>query len=201
MKQNQRGFGLVGLLVIIAVVGMVGFIGWYIWRQSNEKSVSTINSFESCAAAGNPIMESYPEQCSANGKTFTNPKQTAPKPPATISQGVMASIAIRKGDCIPPVDPDNNNCIVETYTTPSKVIIKKSVDTNDKENKQVVKEIENVKGEFEVELPVGAYNMYVVYEGKEYCNSFGGQKGEDCEFSVEPGKVTKYTLQINTATD
>tara|TARA_Y100000034_G_C6855377_1_gene388654 strand:+ start:1054 stop:1356 length:303 start_codon:yes stop_codon:yes gene_type:complete len=29
-----------------------------------------INSFEECAKAGNPIMESFPEQCSANGKTF-----------------------------------------------------------------------------------------------------------------------------------
>lgn len=29
-----------------------------------------ITSFEECAAAGNPIMESYPRQCSANGQTF-----------------------------------------------------------------------------------------------------------------------------------
>lgn len=30
-----------------------------------------INSFEDCVAAGNPVMESYPRQCSADGKTFT----------------------------------------------------------------------------------------------------------------------------------
>jgi len=30
-----------------------------------------INNFDECAAAGNPIMESYPRQCMANGKTFT----------------------------------------------------------------------------------------------------------------------------------
>ncbi|UCD04306.1 MAG: hypothetical protein JSW73_01560 [Candidatus Woesearchaeota archaeon] len=29
-----------------------------------------INSFEECVAAGNPVMESYPRQCMANGKTF-----------------------------------------------------------------------------------------------------------------------------------
>jgi hypothetical protein len=30
-----------------------------------------ITDFESCAAAGNPIMESYPRQCRANDQTFT----------------------------------------------------------------------------------------------------------------------------------
>lgn len=29
-----------------------------------------INTFEECVAAGNPVMESYPRQCRANGKTF-----------------------------------------------------------------------------------------------------------------------------------
>ena len=30
-----------------------------------------INSFDACVAAGNPVMESYPRQCAANGETFT----------------------------------------------------------------------------------------------------------------------------------
>jgi len=30
-----------------------------------------ITNFEECVAAGNPVMESYPEQCMADGKTFT----------------------------------------------------------------------------------------------------------------------------------
>ena len=30
-----------------------------------------VTSFEECVAAGNPVMESYPRQCSAGGKNFT----------------------------------------------------------------------------------------------------------------------------------
>jgi hypothetical protein len=30
-----------------------------------------INSFDDCVKAGNPVMESYPRQCNADGKTFT----------------------------------------------------------------------------------------------------------------------------------
>jgi len=30
-----------------------------------------ITNFEECVAAGNPVMESYPRQCRADGETFT----------------------------------------------------------------------------------------------------------------------------------
>lgn len=33
--------------------------------------ITKITNFEECAAAGNPVMESYPRQCSANGQTFS----------------------------------------------------------------------------------------------------------------------------------
>ncbi len=39
-------------------------------------STSNINSFEECVAAGNPVMESYPRQCNAGGKTFTEEIET-----------------------------------------------------------------------------------------------------------------------------
>lgn len=35
-----------------------------------QPSVEAVTDFESCAAAGNPVMESYPRQCRANGQTF-----------------------------------------------------------------------------------------------------------------------------------
>lgn len=61
---------IVGLLVLL-IACILAFISWYVWQQSNKKSSEAINTFEACVAAGNPIMESYPEQCSADGKTFT----------------------------------------------------------------------------------------------------------------------------------
>jgi hypothetical protein len=40
--------------IIIALVLLIG-------------CVPAITDFESCASAGNPVMESYPRQCKANG--------------------------------------------------------------------------------------------------------------------------------------
>src|SRR3989338_3129073 len=48
--------GLFGLLLLLVAVAC-------------EKQTS-ITSFEACVAAGNPVMESYPRQCSADGQTF-----------------------------------------------------------------------------------------------------------------------------------
>lgn len=47
----------------------------------SKKSASKVTDFESCVAAGNPVMESYPEQCAANGKTYTNQAQIQPMYP------------------------------------------------------------------------------------------------------------------------
>lgn len=39
--------------------------------ESLNEDIAQITSFEECVAAGNPIMESYPAKCAANGQTFT----------------------------------------------------------------------------------------------------------------------------------
>jgi hypothetical protein len=44
--------------------------------------VTEIASFEDCAAAGNPVMESYPRQCRADGKTFVEDVAPPAPPPA-----------------------------------------------------------------------------------------------------------------------
>jgi len=59
--------------------GCIGSAG-YSWCEAKQKCLRTweencpaanIQTFEECVAAGNPVMESYPRQCAANGKTFT----------------------------------------------------------------------------------------------------------------------------------
>jgi hypothetical protein len=65
MKQKQK----IILSIIILLIILAGVSFWYItYNQRNN----TINSYDDCAAAGYPILESYPEQCTVpNGKTYT----------------------------------------------------------------------------------------------------------------------------------
>lgn len=68
---------VVGLVVILAAGGVVYYYKFYKTvppsgvNENQNIPVSTITNFEECAAAGNPVMESYPRQCRANGQNFT----------------------------------------------------------------------------------------------------------------------------------
>lgn len=66
---NQSGVVHLFLLVLI-VLGLMTAAGWYIRNRQASIDPSTISSFDACVAAGNPILESYPEQCAAGGRTF-----------------------------------------------------------------------------------------------------------------------------------
>lgn len=59
-------------IYIVIILFIAGIVGWYAHSQKVAEIDSQINSFEDCAAAGYPIMESYPEQCrTRDGRNFT----------------------------------------------------------------------------------------------------------------------------------
>jgi hypothetical protein len=67
---------VVAIIVIILLL-IAGTVAWRLISDNNS-----IGSFDECAAAGNPVMESYPEQCSTNGHTYANPRQRIESVPA-----------------------------------------------------------------------------------------------------------------------
>src|SRR5688572_17846269 len=86
MTKNQKLLlgGLVGCLLLIICVLAGILIALVINR--NTSPVRQINSYEECAAAGYPIMESYPERCiTPDGRSFTRElteeEQEALRPP------------------------------------------------------------------------------------------------------------------------
>ncbi len=60
---------LIAALAITLLLGVLVFLNFE-WIQRRSSGCNMINDFESCAAAGNPVMESYPRQCRACGQTF-----------------------------------------------------------------------------------------------------------------------------------
>lgn len=79
-KLDTKGFGVLQIIQAILLVGAIGGAGFYVYSAQNEKktaedSSKQIKSFDECVAAGNPVMESFPEQCSVSGQTFINEKQ------------------------------------------------------------------------------------------------------------------------------
>ena len=68
------GIGIV-LIIIAALLLSLS-------ANTERQRVASITNFDECAAAGYPIMESYPEQCRVpDGRTFVNESQIAPNLP------------------------------------------------------------------------------------------------------------------------
>jgi len=97
ITSNTKGFTAIeGLLALVLVVA-IATVGWYVYdRNKSDETQKTatpttaaITTFEQCKAAGNPIAESSPEQCSANGQTFVN-EAAQPKPEVTKEQDFLA---------------------------------------------------------------------------------------------------------------
>lgn len=73
---------IVGLLIL---AGALGILGMLIYGMAPKMSASVpqpvITNFEECAAAGNPVMESYPSRCmTKDGRSFMQdiPAETSP---------------------------------------------------------------------------------------------------------------------------
>lgn len=60
-------------LFIALFVGLALVTGYVIFK--NQFGGQVVNSFEDCVKAGNPVMESYPEQCRSGKQTFINTDQ------------------------------------------------------------------------------------------------------------------------------
>ncbi len=67
--KKQIIFFIIALFVIL-VTGSAGCQP--LTPASNQNAnVAVITNFDECVAAGNPVMESYPRRCNANGQTFS----------------------------------------------------------------------------------------------------------------------------------
>lgn len=79
---------LFGVAIALLIIGalLVAFS-----ENTKQNQVLSITNFEECAAAGNPVMESYPEQCrTPDGRVFVNERQSVPQGPVSSNGCVPA---------------------------------------------------------------------------------------------------------------
>lgn len=105
---ENKGFGVIPTFLVLTVVVAVIVASYFLIKSRQSARTlegndnNEISSFEECVNAGNPVMESFPGQCSYNGKTFTN----------TMTKHVIAdeglTVAYAPADW-PEIEPYNEN--------------------------------------------------------------------------------------------
>ena len=57
-------------LTVLIIIAVLGLLGW-LWKTRSKNPQVNVVSFETCVAAGYPVMESYPRQCrTPDGRTY-----------------------------------------------------------------------------------------------------------------------------------
>lgn len=194
-SKKEAGFGVIEIVVILCIVAAVAFAGWYIWRENKKSSTDgggTINSFEECTKAGNPVQDSYPEVCvTKDGKRFPNPAQANPSNfSGAGSQGDQTVLKITQWGIEVPLDESNKDMVYryeknDTYEAvffTFKSLQEKDICKTDVGVSLTRKKTEN-EPPFNIDNPqsfkkLGTYYYYIAY-GSEPC--YDVNKKEDVE--------------------
>lgn len=85
MKQNAKSskrFSSIQIGAICLLVGLAIIFGFrYFSSDKAENETKSLSPFAKCAAAGNPVTEEYPRQCTdREGRTYREPLQSVPSP-------------------------------------------------------------------------------------------------------------------------
>jgi hypothetical protein len=85
---ERKGASTMTLIGLVVVLSLVAGLLLALSNIAKQQRMYEISSFAECAAAGYPIMESYPEQCATpDGRTFVNDVTSAmPVPPETSNE-------------------------------------------------------------------------------------------------------------------
>jgi hypothetical protein len=91
MNQGMKTSSLFGLALVLAIIAALLLL---LSNMAKDQRVAAIDSYAECAAAGYPIMESYPTQCmTPDGRNFVNPEQSLPS-------GGGAAGTFPAGECV-----------------------------------------------------------------------------------------------------
>lgn len=76
------------VLLVLIIAGLLTWIGYLMWWSPSAgapQQTQTVNSFQTCVDAGNPVMESYPRQCRDETSGVTYTEEIAEQEPSTMT--------------------------------------------------------------------------------------------------------------------
>lgn len=130
------------LLVVLLLIILVG-----IFALTRDREQDIVDSFEKCAQAGYPIMESYPARCATpDGQTFTQIIDEL----IAESGGTITGTVLFGPTCPVMQDPPESECADRFYATE---LVLTSVDGS-----RVIKGFSSDSdGQFNIDVPPGEY--------------------------------------------
>jgi hypothetical protein len=172
------------ILITILFFGIL-FVG-FVQGSKREKEVKNdtdISSFADCVAAGNPIMESYPEQCNTpDGKHFVNEEQTSIH--ENFPVGFLEGTVEIGPNC--PVEIEGKPCVTPPEAYAAREVVVYSMDMQALQGRSKIA----ADGTYRVVLEPGQY-MVNVQPG-------GIGPSEMLPVTIEEDKTTTHNIKVDT---
>ncbi|MFH1759293.1 MAG: hypothetical protein ABH822_01880 [Patescibacteria group bacterium] len=135
------------LIIGIVVAVLITIVAFFSFEDAEEV---VITNFEECAEAGNPVMESYPRQCRADGVLYVEDITEG------FDSGVVGKVLL--GPMCPVMrDPPDPNCADKPYQTTIQVIVIGSPKSSPFATAETDKD-----GNYKVILPPGEYSLQAI---------------------------------------
>lgn len=72
-------------IIVVIFVLLLGGLSFWIYKALQDEEPD-VQNFDACVAAGNPVLETSPEQCVHKGKTFYKPGEAPYDPKKDLQQ-------------------------------------------------------------------------------------------------------------------
>jgi len=97
-ETNGKKKLIIGIIIGLVIVGLGIGIFFYSKRSA---TISNITTFEECAKAGYPILETYPRRCKApDGRTFSEKIEVATTTPEEICENLCGDGTCQEIVCL-----------------------------------------------------------------------------------------------------
>jgi hypothetical protein len=172
----MKKYILIGAVLIVMA-------GIFAWSQISKTTPKLVTNFEECAASGNPVMESYPRQCRADGTNYV--ENIATTSTETVTSGVQGRVTLGPTCPVERIPPDPN-CAPKPYRTTVQVI-----EMYQAKNSPFTTTETDGNGNYKVALPPGKYALQPV----------GGSTLPRCEtkeIEIKAGQLLTADLSCDT---
>lgn len=133
---------------VLSITLLLILFGVAAYFLNTKKSVTIVTNFDECVAAGNPVMESYPRQCRANGQTFVEDVEGI----LPYDSGVQGTVLL--GPTCPVMREEDDSCADRPYATTIYII---RVGSTQSVPFATVESDES--GRYSIMLPPGEYSL------------------------------------------
>lgn len=141
MNKNDKGFGILSLFILIILIGLIIGVGFYVFKTQEKASLK-------------PITETPRQDEKESNEELNDENNVIVEYLSGVATNTNGSETIGIGPCETNVHKEGEN-VTFVFTEPFPSL-------KNYEEAKIIKQIETLNGNSELNMPVGKYGLYMI---------------------------------------